>query len=125
MAFVLPGGLMPNKPKRPCSHPGCPNLTDRQYCPLHEKEARDNYNKYERAADINKKYGRAWKRIRDRYVEQHPLCEACLKEGRLTPTEEVHHILPISQGGTHARNNLMSLCQSCHTKIHHEIGDRK
>jgi 5-methylcytosine-specific restriction protein A len=48
----------------------------------------------------------------------------CLKEGRLTPVQEVHHILPVSKGGTHARDNLMSLCQSCHTKIHHDLGDR-
>lgn len=34
------------------------------------------------------------------------------------------HILPISQGGTHDASNLMSLCQSCHTRIHHELGDR-
>ena len=75
-------------------------------------------------ADSNKKYGRAWKRIRDRYAAAHPLCEMCLKEGRLTPVEEVHHIVPLSQGGTHRNDNLMSLCQSCHTKIHHELGDR-
>lgn len=42
----------------------------------------------------------------------------------LVPAQEVHHKIPISQGGTHARDNLMSLCRSCHTKIHHEIGDR-
>jgi 5-methylcytosine-specific restriction protein A len=111
-------------PKKPCAYPGCARLTDKRYCPEHEKLERDRYNKYERSPDINKKYGRAWKRIRDRYVKEHPLCEMCLKEGRLTPVEEVHHIKPISQGGTHARSNLMSLCQSCHTKIHHEIGDR-
>ena len=23
---------MPRKPKRPCSHPGCPNLTDGRFC---------------------------------------------------------------------------------------------
>ena len=57
-------------------------------------------------------------------VTEHPLCEMCLKEGRLTPVQEVHHILPVSKGGTHARENLMSLCQSCHTKIHHDLGDR-
>ena len=80
--------------------------------------------KYERDPNINKTYGRAWKRIRDRYAAEHPLCELCLKEGRLTPVEEVHHILPISHGGTHDRSNLMSLCRSCHQKIHLEIGDR-
>ena len=90
----------------------------------HEAAARKRYNKYGRPADSNKKYGRAWKRIRDRYAAAHPLCEMCLKEGRLTPVDEVHHIVPISQGGTHARDNLMSLCRSCHTKIHHDLGDR-
>ena len=76
---------MPRKPKRPCSYPGCPNLTDSEYCKEHEAAARRQYNKYERSADVNKKYGRAWKRIRDRYAAAHPLCEMCLKEGRLTP----------------------------------------
>ena len=73
---------------------------------------------------VSKRLARAWKRIRDRYAAEHPLCEMCLKEGRLTPVQEVHHILPVSKGGTHARDNLMSLCQSCHTKIHHDLGDR-
>ena len=113
---------MPKKPKRPCSYPGCPNLTDGQYCDEHEAAARRQYNRYGRPADSNKKYGRAWKRIRDRYAAAHPLCEMCLKEGRLTPVEEVHHIVPLSQGGTHRNDNLMSLCQSCHTKLHHEQG---
>ena len=116
---------MPRRPQRPCSYPGCPNLCDGQYCDKHKTVARRKYDKYERPADINKKYGRAWKRIRDRYVKEHPLCEMCLQNGRLTPVEEVHHIKPLSQGGTHSNDNLMSLCQSCHTKIHHDIGDRK
>ena len=58
---------MPRKPKRPCSYPGCPKLTDGQYCKEHEAAARRQYNRYGRPADSNKKYGRAWKRIRDRY----------------------------------------------------------
>ena len=115
---------MPKKPKRPCAYPGCPSLTEGQYCDDHRKEARREYDRYVRSPDCSKKYGRAWHRIRARYVEKHPLCEMCLKEGRLTPVEEVHHILPISRGGTHAEENLMSLCQSCHTKIHREMGDR-
>ncbi|WOC31870.1 MULTISPECIES: HNH endonuclease [Caproicibacterium] len=116
---------MPRKPKRPCSYPGCPNLTDGQYCEEHRRLAAQQYNKYTRSPDSNRKYGRAWKRIRDRYAAAHPLCERCLKEGRLTPVEEVHHIVPVSQGGDHRESNLMSLCQSCHTKIHLEMGDRQ
>jgi len=33
---------MPYKPKRPCAHPGCPALTDKQFCEAHAKQdARD------------------------------------------------------------------------------------
>ena len=49
----------------------------------------------------------------------------CEENGRLTSAEEVHHILPISLGGTHDKSNLMSLCKSCHNKIHLELGDRQ
>jgi 5-methylcytosine-specific restriction protein A len=41
----------------------------------------------------------------------------CKQNGRLAPTEEVHHILPLSQGGTHDPSNLMSLCKACHSSI--------
>ena len=101
-----------------------PRLTNGQYCEEHRKEMNRQYNKYERAPDVHRKYGRAWKRIRDRYAQEHPFCEMCFKEGRMTLMEEVHHIVPISRGGTHDRSNLMSLCRSCHNKIHIEMGDR-
>ncbi|WP_420838364.1 HNH endonuclease [Allobaculum mucilyticum] len=35
--------------------------------------------------------------------------------------EQVHHIVPLSQGGTHDENNLMSLCKSCHSRIHANV----
>ncbi|WP_390834882.1 HNH endonuclease [Amygdalobacter nucleatus] len=38
--------------------------------------------------------------------------------------EEVHRIKPISEGGTHVRENLLSLCKSCHSTIHAKRGDR-
>lgn len=115
---------MPRRPQRPCSYPGCPNRCDGQYCEEHSKQMNRRYNKFVRPADSNKKYGRAWREIRKRYATAHPLCEICLKEGRLNPVEEVHHIVPVSRGGSNDFSNLMSLCQSCHTKIHHDLGDR-
>lgn len=90
-SYAQGGETMPKKPLRPCSHPGCPNLCDGQFCEQHRVEERRKYDKYERSSDVNRKYGRAWKRIRDRYAAEHPLCEMCLKEGRLTPVQEVHH----------------------------------
>ena len=115
---------MPHKFKKPCSYPGCPNLTEDTYCDEHKNLVAKNYNKYQRAFDHSKKYGRDWKRVRDRYVKKHPLCERCLKEGRFTRVEEVHHILPVNRGGTNYESNLMSVCKSCHNKIHIELGDR-
>ena len=103
---------MPRKPKRPCSYPGCPNLTD------------GRYEKYDRDPNTKRRYGRAWKRIRDSYADAHPLCEMCLENGVYTTTEQIHHVKPLSQGGTHDRENLMALCKSCHAKIHAEHGDR-
>ena len=61
------------------------------------------YEKYDRDPAVRRRYGRAWKRIRDRYIQEHPLCELCQWDGRLTPAEEVHHKVPLSEGGTHAR----------------------
>jgi 5-methylcytosine-specific restriction protein A len=102
---------MPRKPKRPCSFPGCPELTDGRYCDKHQKQVDAYYNKYERDPQTRKRYDRRWRRIRDRYISEHPLCEECQKYGRLTPAEEVHHIIPLSKGGTNADSNLMSLCK--------------
>lgn len=115
---------MPRKPKQPCAYPGCPNLSDGRYCEQHRKMVEKNYEQYSRDPAVHKKYGRAWKRIRDSYVKTHPFCERCFEQGILVPADEVHHKVPISQGSTHDRSNLMSLCKSCHNKIHHEIGDR-
>ncbi len=115
---------MPYKPKRPCSFPGCPNLTDGLFCWEHQKVENKRYDKYRRNPEHGRRYGRSWQRIRKAYAEQHPLCEECLKEGRLVPVEQVHHIVPLSEGGTNDFSNLRSLCQSCHSRLHALRGDR-
>ena len=109
--------VMPKKPKRPCSYPGCGRLTDGQYCDEHRFSIDRQYNRYLRDPDTNKRYGRAWKKLRARFLLLHPLCEQCKCEGRLTAAEEVHHLLPLANGGTNDAGNLMALCKSCHSKI--------
>ena len=68
--------------------------------------------------------GRAWKRIRDSYAAEHPVCEQCMAVGRYVKTAEIHHKLPLAEGGTHDRRNLIALCKECHARIHAERGDR-
>lgn len=64
----------------------------------------------------HKRYGRAWKRIRDKYYSSHPVCELCGD-----PTQEIHHIKPLCEGGTHDVKNLMALCSECHYNIHEAL----
>lgn len=115
---------MPRKPKRPCSFPGCPSLTDGRFCEEHQKQENRRYEKYDRDPAVRRRYRRAWKRIRDRYVSQQPFCEQCYEKGILVETEEIHHKKPLSQGGTHDTSNLIALCKECHARIHAQNGDR-
>ena len=107
---------MPYKPKKPCAYPGCPELTHERYCPKHKTKASQEYDRYQRSPDHDKIYDYRWRKIRNLYISKHPLCEECLKAGRLVPADEVHHIVPPEEGGTHEDENLMALCKSCHTK---------
>lgn len=117
---------MPRSPMRGCAYGHCSKkaVPGSQYCEEHKKLADQQYNRYTRPAHIKKKYGAAWRIARARHAARFPYCEQCYREGRMTPMDEVHHIVPVSRGGTHEDSNLMSLCRSCHNRIHHDLGDR-
>ena len=115
---------MPRMPKKPCSYPSCPRLTDGTYCEEHGKLVSQQYEQNGRDAKHGKRYGRNWQSIRRAYVHAHPLCERCMKAGRYVRVEEVHHIKPLADGGTNDESNLMSLCRKCHAEIHAEMGTR-
>lgn len=67
-----------------------------------------------------------WQKLRHRKFLANPVCEICAAEGRVRPTEEVHHIVPVENGRDEAEmrrlaydyNNLQSLCKACHAAIH-------
>lgn len=115
---------MPYSPKKPCRYPGCVKLTHQTYCEQHAKLVTKNYDKYQRPIRTKKSYGRTWQRARNHYIRLHPFCEMCLRSGRYSQATEVHHVLPISQGGTNAQDNLMALYKPCHSRITAEMDDR-
>ena len=115
---------MPYKPKKPCARPGCPNLTHGRYCDDHAKEDMRNYNRHERDPSTNKLYGRDWKKIRAAFLSANPLCEMCKDNGKFAPAIIAHHKIKLTNGGTNAKDNLASLCESCHSRLHAEQGDR-
>lgn len=59
---------------------------------------------------------REWRKIRARKLQENPLCERCLKQGRTEVATVVHH-----RDGNEWNNdpdNLESLCRQCH-ELHH------
>ena len=110
---------MPKKARRPCRYRGCANLTDDSsgYCGEHKAVAARHYDKYLRGYDHNKRYGWQWRKLRALFLLANPFCEICKREGRFTDATEVHHIKPLSEGGTNDVENLMPLCKSCHSRI--------
>ena len=66
----------------------------------------------------------AWRKLRDTYMHEHPICEECLKKGKVTPAEDIHHIQsPFKYGEINwsllvDKDNLMALCKECHGNIH-------
>ena len=102
---------MPRKPKRPCRHPGCPNLTDDMYCEEHR-------GRYARESAASRGYDSGWRKARLLYLRRNPLCVECLGEKRLVPATVVDHIIP-HRGDTRLfwdQGNWQSLCKTCHDK---------
>lgn len=63
-------------------------------------------------------YGYRWQMLRNRFIAQHPYCEQCLKEGRITLATDVDHIIP-HRGNIellYDEKNLQSLCKACHSR---------
>ena len=103
--------VMPIQPKKPCRHPGCPNLTYDKYCEVHARVDR-------RASAHERGYTSKWRRLSKLYLKAHPLCEECKRQGKLTPATVVDHIVP-HRGNEHLRwseSNWQSLCKPCHDK---------
>ncbi len=117
---------MPYKPKRPCSYPGCPKLTDGRYCPEHKKLMEKQYDAYQRSRESTAFYRSSdWKKMRANYLIEHPFCVECNRNGKLTKATVVDHIIPIRMGGPLLEeSNLQSLCASCHTRKSIKEGSR-
>jgi 5-methylcytosine-specific restriction protein A len=54
----------------------------------------------------------SWRQIRDYYKESE--CAACASTINLV----LHHIRPVKFLGTDIESNLITLCRSCHFKVH-------
>lgn len=118
---------MPFKPARNCPGKGpryrsCPNLIrgSVRLCPECEVYAEADKREYDQKRDesVDRKFihSTAWRKERLAYLNEHPLCERCLLEGKEVPAVLVHH--RDENELNRAVENKEALCNSCHEKIH-------
>jgi 5-methylcytosine-specific restriction protein A len=106
---------MNRRPKKPCSHQGCPKTTDDRFCPEHQAahyRAQDEH----RGSASARGYGANWRRLRMMQLNREPLCRACAKRGLTVAAVVADHIIRRVLGGPDSFDNLQSLCQRCHNQ---------
>lgn len=110
---------MPRKPARPCRYPGCPNLCDTGvYCKAHTQHDPVNLREKWRGSASSRGYDSRWRVARKAFLQAHPLCAECLREGRYTAASVVDHIIP-HRGDMRLfwdMENWQPLCKDCHDK---------
>lgn len=89
------------KTARVCGKIGCPEIViGSNYCPTHE------IKKWEGSTWVAPK---GWKATRASILHRDKhTCQYCGQ-----PANQVDHVLPVSQGGTHSRSNLVASCATC------------
>lgn len=103
--------------KRCCGKDDCYKEIDR-------KVTHFNYKKQRKKMEAGKfRHGvptelREYVRSRDNMICQ--MCKTFLESSVL----QVHHIIPVSDGGTDDKKNLILLCYHCHTKVHQDGCDK-
>ena len=75
---------------------------------------------------------RKWQQMRMHKLSVNPLCEVCESNGFVTSATEIHHKKPVESVGKMNKHdqqllmfdfdNLMSVCHSCHVKLHEPLG---
>ena len=106
---------IPKRPRVPCGHPGCPELIEpgTKFCEKH----RPLHPEITRPA-AKRGYGSRWQKASKAFLQSHPLCAECRKQGRYTKATVVDHIVPHrgDQKLFWDRSNWQPLCKACHDR---------
>ncbi len=116
------------RPQRLCAHPMCGELTGGKYCDRHKPIQATQRALAQKAYDAARDPELAafyrspeWETIRRvALMRDKGLCQHCLKAGKITYANTVHHIVEVRDDWSKRLDlaNLVSLCHACHNKIH-------
>lgn len=69
-----------------------------------------------RGSSAQRGYGSRWQRARRHWLDAHPLCRLCERQGVTTAATVVDHVTPHRGDQTlfWDRSNWQSLCETCH-----------
>lgn len=105
---------MPSKPLRFCSYPGCSELVTSGKCEKHKQQTRRQYDQ-QRGTPAQRGYGYAWRKYREQFLNDHPVCEKCWVE----PATDVDHIIAVSGPDDPLfweQSNHQALGHRCHSR---------
>ena len=103
---------MPRALPRPCTTPGCPEITEGGPCPKH-LGARRRASDAKRDPKDKSFYNSArWQNLRKLVLHRDPVCTECNQQ----PSTDVDHRIALAKGGTHSEDNLRGLCGPCHAR---------
>jgi 5-methylcytosine-specific restriction protein A len=103
--------------KKVCPVPGCSEIIelDERACKAHLEKYNRKQTRQKRERTSARGYGYEWQVKRLKHLREFPFCEV---ERCSNQADEVHHVKPLSQGGTHDDSNLRSLCFDHHHELH-------
>lgn len=103
---------MPTRALQPCRDPRCIALVASGYCDAHRPAPSPRWSckRDARPSARARGYDSTWEAIRRAVLALTPLCPCGAR------ATDVDHVLPLRQGGTHARGNLRALCHPCHSR---------
>lgn len=100
--------------KRLCGHQDCKNIID-------FKVKHSNYKKKIRKIENGTFRSGVSPEIRKYILDRDSYCcGKCKSSYSDDKMMQVHHIVPVSDGGTDEFTNLITVCRNCHKKIHND-----
>lgn len=96
-----------SKPAKPCTYPGCRELTNTGRCEQHKRKA------WTGGKETPRMTGRKLQKFREILFNEQPLCVECLKLDRVSVATIRDHIIPLAEGGEDIPENTQPLCQAC------------